>query len=121
MGLNTLAIGMASISLIGLPPSGGFVAKWWLVQAALATGQWWWAVALGIGSLLAAAYLLRLLGYAMRELHPHELLVESSEAPLSQAMLWPPFLLALAALLVSLLGEPLGRLILVGAPPEWTP
>ncbi len=121
MGTNTLAMGMASISLIGLPPSGGFIAKWWVIQAALETGQWWWAIALGIGSLLAAAYLLRLLGYAMRELDPTEPLIEASEAPLSQAMLWPPFLLALAALVVSVLGAPLGRLLSVGAPSDWAP
>lgn len=121
MATNTLAIGIACISLIGLPPSGGFVAKWWLIQAALETRQWWWAIALGIGSLLAAAYLLRLLGYAMVELNPTEPLIESSEAPLSQAMLWSPLLLALAALLVGLFGEPLGRLISVGAPEAYAP
>jgi multicomponent Na+:H+ antiporter subunit D len=121
MATNTLAIGMASISLIGLPPSGGFVAKWWLIQAALASGQWWWAVALLIGSLLAAAYLLRLLGNAMRELHPGELLIPSAETPLSQAMLWPPLVLAILAIGVSFLGIPLGRLIVVGIPPGWLP
>ena len=33
-----------TVSLIGLPPSGGFMAKWMLIQASLASGQWWWAL-----------------------------------------------------------------------------
>ncbi len=121
MGINTLAMAMASISLIGLPPSGGFLAKWWLIQTALATNQWWWAIAMSVGSLLAAAYLLRLLGYAMLELNPTESLVASAETPLSQTLLWPPLLLAISAILVSFLGVPLGELIMVGIPSGWLP
>ena len=30
----------------GLPPSGGFIAKWLMVEASLQSGQWWWAVTL---------------------------------------------------------------------------
>jgi multicomponent Na+:H+ antiporter subunit D len=121
MGTNVLAMGMAGISLIGLPPSGGFLAKWWLIQAALEAGQWWWAVALLIGSLLAAAYLLRLLGYAMLELDADEPLVASAETPLSQSMLLPPLALAILAIVVSFLGAPLSNLIVVGIPTGWAP
>jgi multicomponent Na+:H+ antiporter subunit D len=40
--VSTYAFGIAGMSLIGLPPSGGFVAKWLLLTASLASGQWWW-------------------------------------------------------------------------------
>ena len=39
--------------LIGLPPSGGFIAKWMLLQAAIGSGEWGWATLILAGSLLA--------------------------------------------------------------------
>ena len=59
--LATFALGIAAVSLIGLPPTGGFVAKWYLVVASISTDQWWWAATIVLGSLLSAAYLARLL------------------------------------------------------------
>jgi formate hydrogenlyase subunit 3/multisubunit Na+/H+ antiporter MnhD subunit len=58
------AFALAGISLLGLPPSGGFVAKWLLLQASVASGQWWWAVVIVLGGLLTGAYLLRVLQHA---------------------------------------------------------
>ncbi len=55
----TFAFATAAVSLIGLPPSGGFMAKWMLIQAALAGGQWWWAIVIVVGGLLAAGYIFR--------------------------------------------------------------
>lgn len=55
------ALALASISIMGLPPSGGFVGKWLLLVAALHAGQWWWVVGLLLGGLLAAAYSFRFL------------------------------------------------------------
>lgn len=54
--LTFLAIGIAGISLVGLPPTGGFVGKWLLLTAAIDAGQWWWAVVLLLGGLLTALY-----------------------------------------------------------------
>jgi multicomponent Na+:H+ antiporter subunit D len=57
----TFAFGVAGLSLVGLPPSGGFVAKWHLLLGAFETGQWWWAPVVVVGSLLTAAYLMRVI------------------------------------------------------------
>lgn len=57
--LAAFAFGLAAVSLMGLPPSGGFVAKYLLLTAAFASGQWWWAIVIIAGGLLAAAYLFR--------------------------------------------------------------
>lgn len=54
--MSVFAFGLAGVSLMGLPPSGGFVGKWILLRAAIDSGQWWMiAVILG-GGLLAATY-----------------------------------------------------------------
>lgn len=64
MPLTFLTIGLAGLTLMGLPPSGGFVAKWLLLGASLETGQWWWAIVLVVGGFLAAAYVFRVLRLA---------------------------------------------------------
>jgi len=61
---TTFAIALAGSSLIGLPPSGSFIGKWLLLQGALETGQWWWVVVAVIGTLLACAYVFRVLSHA---------------------------------------------------------
>src|SRR5262247_1857671 len=54
--VSVLAFTLGGVSLIGLPPSGGFLAKWLLLSAAVATGQWWWVVVLMVGGLLTTGY-----------------------------------------------------------------
>jgi len=65
--LATFAFGIAAISIMGLPPSGGFTGKYLLLVAAFASGQWWWAFAILSGGLLAAAYLFRPLNLMMSQ------------------------------------------------------
>ena len=52
------------VALIGLPPSGAFLAKWQLLSSAIALGQWLWVPVVAAGSLMAAAYVFRVLGFA---------------------------------------------------------
>jgi len=61
---TTFAMALAGVALIGLPPSGAFLAKWQLIAGALNAGLWVWVVVVMAGSLLAAAYVFRLLGHA---------------------------------------------------------
>ena len=63
--MSVLAFALAGISLIGLPPSGGFLAKWLLLQAAIATGQWWWGAVLLAGGLLTSGYVFLVLSRAL--------------------------------------------------------
>jgi formate hydrogenlyase subunit 3/multisubunit Na+/H+ antiporter MnhD subunit len=62
--LSIFVFAITSASLIGLPPSGGFIAKWLLLSNAVDAGQWWWVVTLFLGGLLASAYLFRVLNLA---------------------------------------------------------
>ena len=61
---TTFAIALAGVALIGLPPSGAFLGKWHLLSTSMDSGQWLLVLVMGIGSLLAAAYVFRVLGHA---------------------------------------------------------
>ncbi|TVQ98900.1 MAG: hypothetical protein EA399_08915 [Desulfovibrionales bacterium] len=66
LGWVWLAFALAGASIVGLPPTGGFVGKWWLLQAALLGEVWFWAVAMVLGALLTGAYMYRSLEAAWR-------------------------------------------------------
>jgi formate hydrogenlyase subunit 3/multisubunit Na+/H+ antiporter MnhD subunit len=55
--MTVFAFAIGGACLIGLPPSGGFLGKWLLLDAAISTGQWQWAVVLLAGGLLAGGYI----------------------------------------------------------------
>jgi multicomponent Na+:H+ antiporter subunit D len=109
--VSLFAFAVAGVSLMGLPPSGGFVAKWLLLDAALTSGQWWWAAVLILGSLLTAAYVFRVLRRCFL-------------APPEQAVFHPvPLVMPLAALCLAGIALILGlaavyplRLLNAGAP-----
>jgi multicomponent Na+:H+ antiporter subunit D len=96
--LTLAAFALAGVSIMGLPPSGGFVAKWLMVEASLNSGQWWWALALILGSLLAAAYVFKVIGHAFTQA---EVPQESKAVP--AGMEWTALALASAAILLGLI------------------
>jgi formate hydrogenlyase subunit 3/multisubunit Na+/H+ antiporter MnhD subunit len=65
MPVTFLALGLGGLSLMGLPPTGGFAAKWLLMKASVASGQWIWAIVMAAGGLLAGGYLYRVLAPAL--------------------------------------------------------
>jgi multicomponent Na+:H+ antiporter subunit D len=62
----TFAFGLAGVTLMGLPPSGGFTAKFLMAEAAIDLGQPVWAVVLALGAPLAAGYVFVILRAALR-------------------------------------------------------
>lgn len=95
--VTLFAFALASVTLMGLPPSGGFVAKWLLVAAALRGGQWGWAVIVILGGLLSAAYVFRVLRQAFL---PVPEAVSFRRVP--RALEWSAFALAVASFLPGL-------------------
>ena len=67
MPMTFLALGLGGLSLMGLPPSGGFAAKWLLLRASVASGQWVWSVVLILGGLMAAGYVYRIIAPALAD------------------------------------------------------
>ena len=99
--MSLIAFGLAGVSLVGLPPSGGFAAKWLLLSAAVGTGQWWWAVVLVLGGLFTGGYvmlvLIRAMGSAVQPAEPMRPVARSREA-VALAMSLCAVLLGLLAL-----------------------
>jgi formate hydrogenlyase subunit 3/multisubunit Na+/H+ antiporter MnhD subunit len=63
--VSVLTFALAGIALMGLPPSGAYVAKKLFFDAAGASGQWWWETALDVGGLLTASYVVLVLAHAL--------------------------------------------------------
>ncbi|MBR0657991.1 complex I subunit 5 family protein [Neoroseomonas oryzicola] len=61
-----ITFGLAGLTLMGVPPSGGFAAKWLLLAAAIEAGQWWWALVILCGGLLTGGYVYRVLSVGLR-------------------------------------------------------
>lgn len=70
MPLAMFAFAVAGGSLIGLPPSGGFLAKWALLQGLWQTQQFLWLGALVFATLLSAAYVFRIVVLAFDRAKP---------------------------------------------------
>ena len=100
--LSLAAFTIAGTCIVGIPPSGNFVAKWLLVEAAFDSGAWGWAVVVVVGSLLSAAYVFRVVGHAFTPEHG-----TGDGAQIAAPMAWIPFLLSLLALLLGFLAVPL--------------
>ncbi len=66
MPLTLLTFVLAGVALMGLPPSGAYVAKKLFFDATAASGQWWWEVVLNAGGFLTASYTVLVLAHALR-------------------------------------------------------
>ncbi len=114
----TFAIGLAGVALVGLPPSGTFIAKWVLLTESLGSGQWWWAPIVLVGTLLASAYVYRLLANAFGPGAQQEAVTASGNqseglASIGRMTQTPALLMTLVAVVVLGLGaEPLWSLML---------
>jgi multicomponent Na+:H+ antiporter subunit D len=111
---SLFAFALAGVSIMGLPPSGGFLAKWMLLQAAFDQGAWGWLALLVVGSLLAAAYVFRVLAAIFSSERPER----EAEAgpPLRALMSVTPLVLALLAVAAGFTAAPVLALIEVGSP-----
>lgn len=109
--LTAGAFALAGVSIIGLPPSGGFNGKWLLLQAALSEGRWDIVGVILLGGLLAAGYVFKVLGHTFTQAPKTH---DPTRVP--ARMQWVAMLLAVGAILISFLGSPFLALLGVGDP-----
>jgi len=110
--ITVLAFGLGGLSLMGLPPSGGFVAKAMLLTAAVAEGQWWWAVVVLTGGLLAGGYVFLVLARALADAS-EPVTLRSTISPARQAVV---VALALCAVLLGFVPLRPLELLQIGRP-----
>jgi formate hydrogenlyase subunit 3/multisubunit Na+/H+ antiporter MnhD subunit len=111
MPVTVAALGLAGASLIGVPPTGGFAAKWLLVQAAFESGQWLWWLVPAAGGLMAGGYVFRILSPMISRAEAGAPLVVAPVA-MSREML--VMALALAALALGLFSDEMVGLMELG-------
>ncbi|MDP2212871.1 complex I subunit 5 family protein [Phenylobacterium sp.] len=108
----SFAFALSAVSLMGLPPSGGFLAKYLVLTASLASGQWYWGAVLIVGGLMSAIYLFRPLNPLMRK--------RSDDAPPLARVHWTleaaPLALAISAILLGVASMGPYQLIQIGNP-----
>ena len=90
--LAQFTFALAAISLIGLPPSLGFIGKWSLMEGALSAGYWHWVAVAMIGTLFSIVYFSRVLAGFLRfdrvrgTLEEHKGWAAADAAPLALAV-----------------------------------
>jgi formate hydrogenlyase subunit 3/multisubunit Na+/H+ antiporter MnhD subunit len=66
MPVTMLAFAVSGLALMGVVPSGAYLAKKLLLDAADGSGQWWWTVVLQGGAAFTAGYVVLVLTNALR-------------------------------------------------------
>lgn len=105
------AIGLSSVSLIGLPPSLGFISKWFYLQSSFETSSWLFLGAILGGGILSALYLFKLLIlFLQKPLEDAEpLRVSKDKKPLKtfhlKTLQWSAFSLSFLSVLLGFLSN----------------
>jgi formate hydrogenlyase subunit 3/multisubunit Na+/H+ antiporter MnhD subunit len=99
--LAVLAFAVGGLALTGTLPSGAYLAKKLLLDAAAGTGQWWWAVVLYGGGFLTMAYVVLVLMHVLRA--PADSMASQTRAGIVPQI--AALALALGSLLLALLSQ----------------
>lgn len=96
------AFALAGVSIMGLPPSGGFIGKWLLLETALEQSRWDLVAVMLLGGLLAAGYVFKVLGHSFTGAA-----VTHEAGTVPKAMEWTALVLAVAAVVLGFLTVPI--------------
>ena len=112
--ITVLAFVIGGVALMGVLPSGAYLAKKLLLDAADTSGQWWWSLVLQGGAVFTAGYVvligvrvLRRPAQPLVDLKPVSLLSQWAALGLSLASLALALTAALGPLPASLISNPL--------------
>jgi len=107
--MTAMAFAIAAVTLMGLPPSGGFTAKYLMMTTAFASGQVVWGLVLLGGGLLAAGYLYRPMAVLFARDMP-------DFTPVPRYLQAVPLLLALLAVAMGILSDGIYAFVQIGRP-----
>jgi multicomponent Na+:H+ antiporter subunit D len=116
MPLTMLAFFIGALCVIGLPPTGGFWSKWYLVSGAWSTGQYLVVGAFVLSTLLNIGYLMPPVMRAFLRPPPDDepMRYRVREAP--GLCLLPLLITAAGTLVLFILADPAYRLLAMGIP-----
>ncbi len=99
------AFTIAALGMIGMPPTAGFISKWYLAGGAVEAGNWWVIGVLVASSVLNAAYFLPLIYAAWFRPPPEQWPAERERGRFETSflLLFPPLVTAALTLLTGLL------------------
>ncbi len=112
--ITVLAFVLGGVALMGVLPSGAYLAKKLLLDAADTSGQWWWTLVLQGGAVFTTGYVVLILvrvlrrpAQPLRELKPVSLLSQWAALGLSLASLGLALAAVIGPLPASLISNPL--------------
>ncbi len=109
--VTTFAFALGGVSLMGLPPSGGFIAKYMYLSLAIKHESWLLAGMIIVGSCLTAVYIYK----AVAQLLNPALITGRRQVAVAASMEWSALALAFVAILLGFIAPlPLGLLEVVG-------
>lgn len=114
---TSAAMAVAGLSLVGVPPLGGFFGKWYVLSGALADGRWALAVALVVGSLGSVGYVFRIIEKLFFTPAPEREDVREGPAPVVVACV----VLAIGVVVLGLLNERVVTHLILPALPGGAP
>ena len=102
MPQTSAAMAIGAVSIVGLPPTAGFVCKWYIALGAFESGQAPFGFALVFGALFIFIYYVRMLNAFYFQEPVHDVVIEAREAPWSMRV--PVIVLATLCLVLGVLG-----------------
>ena len=121
--LTMICFVILALSIIGVPPTGGFFSKWYLIQGAVISQNWSFVIALLGSSLINVILFFRIIeiGYVFHladDKHPDaEEQIKINEAPFT--MLLPTLTVAIAIIFIGLYNQEIVKNIIQFAVPEF--
>ena len=103
MPVTTAAISIGAISIVGIPPTAGFLCKWYIALGAMEAGHPFFAFALVFGALFIFIYYIRMVNAFYFRTPTDPAVIDVKEAPAS--MLVPIIALAALCLIMGVLGR----------------
>jgi multicomponent Na+:H+ antiporter subunit D len=109
--ITTFAFALGGLSLMGLPPSGGFIAKYMYLSQAVSQDRWWLVLLIVVGSCLTAAYIYRAVSHILSP----KMASGRCQVVVAASMEWSALALALVAILLGFIAPlPLALLGVTG-------